>query len=362
MPRKAPIRPRPNASPQAQLTAVPKSVDNKIRRRASVIPKKSKMVEINSSKYTAKTQYQLEYLLETRNITVVRNSRGHIMDLFKEGKYPKRLKYWGLTRDNMYGCLFDYLFSPGSNLQRDFKAEVEKLTDPDTLKILVQIRVGDDQIGKGVSNLSTKARNLATAFFACASLIEEAVSFSKVFPANSTGTASDSNIKIKQPVMQYSNAVWYLMTDSKSIKKFARDKYGDKVIMHDSKIINMLKNTEGYDLQSFSDVIGEQWCGSLCDYFVTSSNSGLGLQAAFRSKQVDGKGFPIDTNIVTAPDVHVVPDRAAYLEDKKIQRTIVKRIGGKNGRNVTVDIRRVIASEMCKAEDVATFGARYSAI
>ena len=36
-------------------------------------------------------------------------------------------------------------------------------------------------------------------------------------------------------------------------------------------------------------VAGEQWLGSLCDHFVVSLTSGLGVQAAFRSGVLSGR-------------------------------------------------------------------------
>ena len=42
------------------------------------------------------------------------------------------------------------------------------------------------------------------------------------------------------------------------------------------------------------EVLGEQWCGGRADYFIVSAHSGLGRQAAFRSKRLRNRVVSID--------------------------------------------------------------------
>lgn len=46
---------------------------------------------------------------------------------------------------------------------------------------------------------------------------------------------------------------------------------------------------ETYTKQSFLEVLGEQWCGGLADYFIVTKTSGLGRQSAFRSKRLKNR-------------------------------------------------------------------------
>eukprot|EP00603_Paraphysomonas_imperforata_P003907 CAMPEP_0114438882 /NCGR_PEP_ID=MMETSP0103-20121206/14874_1 /TAXON_ID=37642 ORGANISM="Paraphysomonas imperforata, Strain PA2" /NCGR_SAMPLE_ID=MMETSP0103 /ASSEMBLY_ACC=CAM_ASM_000201 /LENGTH=247 /DNA_ID=CAMNT_0001609551 /DNA_START=20 /DNA_END=760 /DNA_ORIENTATION=- len=247
----------------------------------------------------------------------------------------------------MYGCLFDYLFSPGEPLRSSFSEEVARLGDPRVLKVLVQIRAGDQQIGQaGDGELGRHAANLATAFFNCAQAVEEAA---LARDREQTGAAGGKE--------KFSGgAIWYLMTDSSAIKEYARRQFGSKVLMHDSRIVNMLGNTDGYDLQAFSDVIGEQWCGSLCDFFVTSSTSGLGMQAAFRSKHVHHRAFPIDTELLApGANVRVFSNASSYRQSQASDEPRPKPKPGVKGAP-----RPVLAEDLCKAEGVVAFGDRYS--
>jgi hypothetical protein len=341
----APTLPRPQNQPSSRHYSKTSSPHKRLLTTSSVAPigkTNSNVVSYSHGWFTSENEYRLERLLHTRRITVVRNGRGFITQLFDEGKYATRLSEWGLTRDNMYGCLFDYLFSAGPGLQKAFEEEVAQLADPHVLKVLVQIRAGDKQIGGNAGTLSRHTQNLVSAFFSCASAVEAA--------------ALSRDREAGEKANFTKGAIWYLMTDSSTIKAYARERYGSKVLMHDSRIVNMLGNKDGYDMQAFSDVIGEQWCGSMCDYFITSSTSGLGLQAAFRSKHVHNRAFPIDTKLLS-PDanVKVFSNASAFQQSNHAERPGQRP--KKNGPP-----RPVLASDLCKAEGVAAFGARYSAI
>ena len=237
--------------------------------------------------------------------------------------------------------------------------------------------------------LSPHARNLATAFFTCASLIEEAAMTSAAAGAAAVSTSPDSRPSRSNNTIQrskilthhnsgmrifgaaavpYTGVLWYLMTDSADIKEYARHKYGSKILMHDSKLINMLGNKQGYDMRSFADVIGEQWCGSLCDYFVTSASSGLGMQAAFRSQHVDRRVFPIETKQLVAKrvtatgkslEVKVFSNLSEYRHRHQESQ---RRWNVEDEEEGEREEGAILATDLCRAERVADFGLRYSGI
>jgi hypothetical protein len=85
--------------------------------------------------------------------------------------------------------------------------------NPDTIKILLQIRAGSDTLAISTKSEINYAQNkvfpFAGQFFTCALAMEEQLK---------------SNAKFKGKAV-----VWYLMTDSPPVKEYAKKHYGDKV-------------------------------------------------------------------------------------------------------------------------------------
>ena len=94
----------------------------------------------------------------------------------------------------------------------------------------------------------------------------------------------------------------YLMTDSPALKAQAALRFGTRLLLPDGghASSNGTINTSGDDpaapglytnssVGDLLEVAGEQWLGSLCQHFVVSITSGLGVQSAFRSKRAAGR-------------------------------------------------------------------------
>ena len=70
------------------------------------------------------------------------------------------------------------------------------------------------------------------------------------------------------------------MTDSHDLRREAQHAYGETKVITHFGTVNYFGNLKK---QGMTSVLGEQWLGTLCDAFVISNSSGLGLQASMRS-------------------------------------------------------------------------------
>ena len=105
-----------------------------------------------------------------------------------------------------YLCGFFFLFQPTHEVVRQFHKTWTKLSDPSTLKIGIHIRVGDYEFA-APHNLEKGRKQILDYedYFRCAQEVE------------------DTRRKANQSV------VWYVISDSLSIRLAAQEKFGSKV-------------------------------------------------------------------------------------------------------------------------------------
>jgi hypothetical protein len=96
------------------------------------------------------------------------------------------------------------------------------------------------------------------------------------------------------------DVLWYLMTDSETVKQRTLQKYGAKNLvlntggratMYTSYSTLLPKQAEGEEERKEGEdpmlaVMGELWLGTFCDEFILSHQSGLGRQAALRAHRI----------------------------------------------------------------------------
>ena len=218
--------------------------------------------------------------VSTQPVTFARAGKGSLHRFLLAGKRSKfrkikrELAARDLTLSNAFETLFRYLFSPTKSLIDSLPPGlVTELTDPETTSILIQVRTGDTNIRFEESKSEGASKPFSPfpphrAFFECAHQIETSL---RVSPEQ--------------------KIAWYLMTDSKHLKKWALAKFGDK-IKTTSATAHLYHRK--YKKSGLLGVLGDQYLASLCDHFVTSIRSGLGLQAAFRGKRVAGRIHVLD--------------------------------------------------------------------
>lgn len=119
--------------------------------------------------------------------------------------HRKQLLNWGLRPDTAFACAYEYLFSPQvDRFSAEMRREIRQLEDArDAVRIGLQVRV-EDQVFTGRDNTSLER---ADAFLRCATQVE---SYRVVGPQD--------------------KVLWYFMSDSLTLRRAVKEKYGDKVI------------------------------------------------------------------------------------------------------------------------------------
>jgi len=148
--------------------------------------------------------------------TMLVGNRGKTIRMFENEHYNKRLvEEMGLTPYTLFGCLVNFLIQPKKEIFLPVFDQFKQMSDVDSkvLKISIQIRAGDHVWGNNKHNSEAEGKAVLAScdrYFACAKQIE-------------TFVLADHPDK-------YTSVVWYLATDSKSLRHAAAAHYGDKLI------------------------------------------------------------------------------------------------------------------------------------
>lgn len=205
--------------------------------------------------------------------TFVFSNRGRTLALFQNKNYAARLSNMGLTPQNAFSCVLNYLIKPveatfDSTLTNKEEYKIITSTSQSLLKIVIQIRTGDETIAHPDRHVNVTWYN---SFFDCAKQIE-AFALKK----NSS-----------------SRSIWYLLTDSIHLRREAIKKYGkNKVITFPNQVIQHSANTT--DKTGVRRAIAEWYLMGFAHFHVISESSGFGKTGAMRSG---------------SPFVYIVPDK-----------------------------------------------------
>lgn len=202
--------------------------------------------------------------------TLISINRGKTIRMFENQNHIARLSATGLTSATAFGCIVNYLIKPKPEIFLPVVNQLHTMASltSNILKIGIQIRTGDRTMG----NSHRATADEYAGFFNCAKDIEH--------------FALSAN-------PQYQKAIWYLVSDLKSVREDAVAKFGvDKVltsvdihIEHSSKEESACKNGNCGNVthNGFSAAAAEWWMFSMADYFVISEYSGFGRSAAMHS-------------------------------------------------------------------------------
>lgn len=204
------------------------------------------------------------------NVTTlfIASNRGRIVRLFSNPYHRSQLFQMGLRPETAMRCIFNFLFSPTEALRKAMQREFTALQATDTLKININIRVGDSVFDPAFDNTITLTPY--EPFFDCASQIE---SFAR-FP--------------KQTV------IWYFTSDSLRLRQLVKQKYGDKVLTEEKlryvhgdcgdfpakRYGNCTRESHDFSIRMAA---GQIYAMSMCDYHVVSLMSGFGRFATILS-------------------------------------------------------------------------------
>lgn len=199
------------------------------------------------------------------------SNRGWLYALANNPNHKHQLWQMGLTPANSFMCGFFFLCAPAAAVEQYYRVYWEALQDLDTLKIGIQIRVGDQVFNHGEQpKLDSEVLQQGADWFQCAEALEKA---------------------FQTPGQR---VLWFLNSDSQQLRKAAKAKYGQKLVVDD--MLEMIhpdcfQNTKDgthacqqaqMDL-AFQHSLGAMLTFSLADYHVISSNSGFGRMGAWLS-------------------------------------------------------------------------------
>jgi hypothetical protein len=205
---------------------------------------------------------------------IFQSNRGNIYNLLK--RPPAALEAaeaLGTAPEVGVYCAFHYLFRPRPEVLDIMRPLMPSLHGaPGVVRIGIHIRVGD----RGFSfNTQTEVDSDAYLgkFFECAADIEARL-VPKLPP---------------QPQQQHPPKVlWYLISDSLSLKQSAARKYGDKLVWADHKpmhigIANDVNDIAHHGPEAVQLAVADVLSLSLCQFFILSHDSGMGKLAALLS-------------------------------------------------------------------------------
>jgi len=189
-------------------------------------------------------------------------NRGETWDLFSNPYLKEMLRAWGMRPETAFGCALNYLLDLPDEVKEHYSDALQALQDREVLKIGVQIRTGDATLDK------QKELNLTDfdSFFQCAQEVEDT------------------------RAMAYPGGVlWYLVTDSLSLRHQAEQVYGDKLLVPRAGVVvgHVAKGShavKGVDEKAILQSAAlENWLLGMVDVHIITSASGFGRTAAFRS-------------------------------------------------------------------------------
>lgn len=190
---------------------------------------------------------------------------GKTFALFDNPHYKKRLLAMGLRPDTAVGCALNFLFEPNAAVKAVFEREFTSMSPPQVLRIGIQIRTSSYS-DAAFFDKEKAAEQLHMSFwdawFECAQQIE------------------DDNVVANRQVL------WYLLSDSQPLREFAKEKFGDKLLVTiPGTGMALGHSTWGADdpYQSFISAAGENWLFGMTDYQVVTGASYVGKVGALRS-------------------------------------------------------------------------------
>jgi hypothetical protein len=220
----------------------------------------------------------------TAATTFLAINRGKTIRMFENKHHVDKLTKMGLKPETAFGCFVNYLIKPNSTIFTHFPASTFQLLatpSPTILKIGLQIRAGDRYMGMDHIKLSVEDY---WGFFDCAQQIETMLLY------NASNPASNSSSK-------YTKAIWYLVTDVKSLREAAVSHFGNEKIItsltaeieHSSKEESVCKKGVCGHVSNdgFNTAAAEWWMLSMVNYYVISRYSGYGRSAAMHGLQSD---------------------------------------------------------------------------
>eukprot|EP00906_Rhabdomonas_costata_P020408 RCo029699 len=197
----------------------------------------------------------------------VSSNRGRTFVLFNNPVHGPELRSLGLRAESMARCAFMFLFTPNAGTRRIALPFLSAVTDPTALRIGIQLRTGDNVfIHRDDHRVMVYAH-----FFDCAAQIEQ---------------------DRRKP--EHTKVIWYLASDSLSVRREAKNKYGEKLItnthsptVHTECVTHNASTCDRSVVRkAFQTAVAELYLLSRTQYHVLTHIGGFGQLAAWLSGEI----------------------------------------------------------------------------
>ncbi|PSC70003.1 Proteophosphoglycan ppg4 [Micractinium conductrix] len=191
------------------------------------------------------------------------SNRGRTYRLWENRYHRTVLRQWGMRASDAFRCGFHFLLRPNQATQAAMAAMAARMSQTETLKIGIHIRVGDGVFKGGAKDPSLQDYQH---FFDCAQQIE------------------DERRAPKESV------IWYLISDSPALRRQALEKWPRKVLTDtDAEPVHVdcqrfpQRGCGSIDA-AFRTAVAELMTFSSADYHVVTHDSGFGMLGAWLSE------------------------------------------------------------------------------
>ena len=195
------------------------------------------------------------------------SNRGRTFILFRNPVHGPVLRGLGLRAESLARCAFMFLFTPNAETRLNAQRFLLAVEDPRALRIGIHIRVGDSAF----TNKDDFLVETYIHFFDCAAQIEQ---------------------DRRKP--WHTRVIWYLASDSLSLRRGAKKLYGEKLLT-DAKSPavhtecashNASTCTRSVMKKAFQSVAADLHVLSKAQYHVVTSSGGPGQMGAWLSGEV----------------------------------------------------------------------------
>ena len=193
-------------------------------------------------------------------------NRGRTYAIGSSATYGPAVRQLGMRPQSLARCAFLFLFTPNAGTQRKMEPFLHSVADPMALRIAIQIRVGDD-----VFTLDDYHVQNFSHFFSCAAEIEK---------------------HRRRP--WHTRVIWYLTSDSLSVRREAKQLYGEKLLTNtrsqalhtECASYNKSVCSRGVLKEAFQSAVADIYLMTKAQYHVVSCGSGFGNYGAWLSGEV----------------------------------------------------------------------------
>ncbi len=215
----------------------------------------------------------------TARTIIVETNRGFTYRMFDNPYHREKLRSYGLSPDNAFGCVMHYLFrlkpEGCDNACKAVAAGIRAAEANNVVVVGIQVRVGDSIMDGDDKTTIARAR----VHLNCARDISEDI-------LNKTGRQT----------------LFYMISDSISLLKAVKNEYGDKILVDiDTRPMNTANcngasqcSTHDKKLKLIQHTTNQAFMFSRAHYHVVSRYSGFGMMGAWMSRRpVENRVFRV---------------------------------------------------------------------